>query len=136
MMNKSGIFIGSATATAVTAGSIIPIGTAKRGYGCGIKLNGDTIVVCGNNTSYKVTAVMTLSAASTDPITVTLQQDGVAVPFASSTITVAGASDQTVLTVQGVVRNQCKCSSTLSFVLTGADATIDNDNVIVETWGC
>lgn len=135
-MEKSGIFVGSSTATAVTAGSIIPIGTAQRGYGCGIKLNGDTIVVCGNNTSYKVTAVMTLSAASTDPITVSLQQDGVNVPLAVSTVTVAGASDQTVLVVQGIVRNICRCSSTLSFVLTGADATINNDNVIVETWGC
>lgn len=135
-MNKSGIFIGSATATDVAEGGIIPIGTAQRGYGCGIKLNGDSIIVCGNNTSYKVSAVMTLSAASTDPITVALQQDGVPVPFASSTITVAGTSDQTVLTVQGVVRNQCKCSSALTFVLTGAEATIDNDNVIVETWGC
>lgn len=135
-MEKSGIYIGSSTATPVTAGNIIPIGTAQRGYGCGIKLNGDTVIVCGNNTSYKVTAVMTLSAASTDPITVSLQQDGVNVPFAFSTITVAGTSDQTVLVVQGVVRNQCKCSSTLSFVLTGADATIDNDNIIIETWGC
>lgn len=135
-MNNSGIFIGSSTATAVTAGSIIPIGTAQRGYGCGIKLNGDTIIVCGKNAAYKVTAVMTLSAESTSPITVSLQQDGVTVPFAFSTITVAGTSDQTVLVVQGVVRNQCKCSSVLSFVLTGADATIDNDNVIVESWGC
>lgn len=38
--------------------------------------------------------------------------------------------------VQGIVRNICKCSSVLSFVLTGADATIDNDNVIIESWGC
>lgn len=133
---KSGVYIGSSTASVVSPGEIIPIGTVQRAYGCDIKLNGDTVIVCGKEKAYKVTAVMTLSAASTDPITVTLQQDGVDVPFAFSTITVAGTSDQTVLAVQGVVRNTCKCASTLAFVLTGAEATIDNDNVIVESWGC
>lgn len=134
--SKSGVYVASQTPTAVTAGNIIPIGTVQRSYGCDVKLNGNTIVVCGKEKAFKVQAVLTLSAASTDPITVTLQQDGVAVEGATSTITVAGTSDQTVLSVQGVVKNFCDCASTLSFVLTGADATIDVDSIIVESWGC
>lgn len=135
-MAKSGIYIASNTSTTVTNGDIVPLGTVQRKYGCDIEQDGDTIIVCGKDKAFKVQAILTLSAASTAPITVTLQKDGVPVLGASSTITVAGTSDQTVLSVQGVVKNICDCGGVLSFVLTGADATIDNDSVIVESWGC
>lgn len=50
-----------------------------------------------------------------------------------SMITVAGTSDETVLSVIGVIRNKCSNLSNLSFVVSGADVTIDNMAVIVET---
>lgn len=130
-MSKSVLYTALTTSTAITAGSVIPLGTTIRRFGCNLEQSTNTIETCGNG-YYKVTAVATVAAESTDPITVTLQQDGVAVPGASSTITVAGTSDQTVLTVIGVVRNKCTCNSTLSFILTGADATINNMAVTVE----
>lgn len=130
-MSKSVIYTALETSTAVTVGNIIPLGTVIRRFGCNLELNGNTIETCGIG-YYKVTVVATMSAPSTDPITVTLEQDGVPVTGASSTITVAGTSNETVLTVIGVVRNKCECSSTLSLVLTGADATVDNMAVIIE----
>lgn len=130
-MSKSVIYTALETSTAVTAGNIIPLGNIVRRYGCNLDLNGNTIETCGCG-YYKVTVVATMAAASTDPITVSLQQDGVPVVGASSTITVAGTSDETVLTVIGVIRNKCDKDSTLSLVLTGADATVDNMAVIVE----
>ncbi len=130
-MSKSVIYTALTTSTPITNGSIIPLGSIVRRYGCNLDLNGNTIETCGCG-YYKVTAVATISAESTTPITVSLQEDGVQVIGASSTITVAGTSDETVLTVIGVVRNKCDKSSALSFVLTGADATIDNMALIVE----
>lgn len=130
-MSKSVLYTALTTSTAITAGSVIPLGTTIRRFGCNLEQSTNTIETCGNG-YYKVTAVATISSSSTDPITITLQQDGVAVPGSLATATVASATEQTVLTVIGIVRNKCTCNTTLSFVLTGADATIDNMAVIVE----
>lgn len=131
-MNKSVLYTALTTSTPITAGSIVPLGNVIRRCGGELNLNGNVIDTCGCG-YYKITAVATIAAASTDPITISLEQNGVPVTGASSTITVAGTSDETVLTVIGVVRNKCTKFSNLSFVLTGADATIDNMAVIVET---
>lgn len=131
-MSKSAIFTALTTSTAVTVGSIIPLGTIQRRFGCNLDLaTNNTIETCGKG-YYKVTAVATMSAPSTDPITVSLQQDGVTVPGASATITVAGTSSETVLAITAIIRNKCECQSDLSFVLTGAAATVDNMSVVVE----
>lgn len=71
-------------------------------------------------------------AASTGPITVTTLVDGVAAPGGTRTVTAAGASDQTPIDFQTVVCNGCKCSSTISFQITGATATLDGESVLVE----
>lgn len=131
-MSKSAIFTALTISTPVDIGEVIPLGTVQRRFGCNLDISGNnTIEACGIG-YYKVTAVATMAAASTDPITVSLQQDGVNVTGASATITVAGASDETVLAITGIVRNKCACSSSLSFVLTGAAATVDNMAVTVE----
>lgn len=131
-MSKSAIFTALTTSTPVAVGAVIPLGTVQRRFGCNLDLSGNnTIETCGIG-YYKVTAVATMAAASTDPITVSLQQDGVNVTGASATITVAGTSDETVLAITAIVRNRCACSSSLSFVLTGAAATVDNMAVTVE----
>lgn len=131
-MGNSVIYTALTTSTPVTSGNIIPLGQIVRRCGNSVNLNGNTIETCGCG-YYKITAVATVAAESTDPITVSLQQDGVPVIGASSTITVAGTSDETVLSVIGVVRNKCSNSSNLSFIVSGADVTIDNMAVIVET---
>lgn len=130
-MSKSAIYTALTTSTDVTNGGIIPLGSTIRRFGCNLTQDGNVIETCGIG-YYKVIAVATMAAESTTPITVSLQQDGVPVAGASSTITVSGTSDETVLTVIGIVRNKCECSSALTFVLTGADATVDNMAVIVE----
>lgn len=130
-MSKSAIYTALTTSTAVTDGGVIPLGTTIRRFGCNLEQSGNTIQTCGYG-YYKVTAVATVASESTDPITVSLQQDGVSVEGASSTITAAAASDETVLTVIGLVRNKCECGSKLSFIVSGADVTIDNMALIVE----
>ncbi len=118
------------TDTPVVNGGIVPVGDTIFKTGCNIIQNGNTIKILGKG-NFFVFAVATIAAASTGPITISLQQDGVDVIGGQSTITVAGTSDQTVLPIILPVRNLTCCGSTLSFVVTGADVTVDNMTVTV-----
>lgn len=130
-MSKSAIYTAVTTSVPVSDGGILPVGTVIRRFGCNLTAENNTIQTCGLG-YYKVDAVATLTAAAAAPITVTLEQDGVPVPGALSTVTVAGTSDETVLPVTAIVRNKCDCGSVLSFVISGADVTLDNFAVTVE----
>lgn len=130
-MSKSAIYTAVTAGVAVADGGILPVGNTVRRFGCNLSADGNTIQTCGIG-YYKVDAVATLAAASAAPITITLEQDGVPVPGAKSTITVAGTSEETVLPVTAIVRNKCDCGSVLSFVVSGADVTLDNFAVTVE----
>lgn len=134
-MSKSLLYTALTTATSLTLGGIIPLGNTVRRFGCNIKQDGDTIKLCGKG-YYEVKGVFTLEADSSAPLTVTLEQDGVPVVGALSTSTIAGTSEQTVLEVIGVVRLDCQCASTLSFVISSTSTTIvptaDNVAIIVD----
>lgn len=130
-MSKSAIYTAVTTSVPVSDGGVLPVGNIIRRFGCNLNADTNTIETCGLG-YYKLDAVATLAAASAAPITITLLQDGVPVPGAKSTITVAGTSDQTVLPVTAIVRNKCDCGSALSFVISGADVTLDNFAVTVE----
>lgn len=130
-MSKSAIYTALTVDTPVLNGGLIPVGDTVRRYGCSLYMDGNNIKTCGTG-YFKVTAVATIAAASAAPITLSLQQDGVDVIGAQSTITVAGTSDETVLPITAIVRNRCNCGSTLSFVVSGADVTVDNMAVTVE----
>ena len=127
------VFIGDDNLSASLAvGDTVPLSVVTCNRGCEVVKQGNAIVVCGQCKAFRVSASFELTAASADPITVTTLVDGVAAPGGTRTITVAGTSDQTVIDVQTVVCNGCKCSSTISFELTGADATLDGESVLVE----
>lgn len=130
-MAKSAIYTALTTATAVADGGIVPIGTTQRRFGCNLVQDGNTIQTCGCG-YYKVDAVVTFNADSAAPVSIQLEKDGVPVPGAMSMITVAGTSDETVLPVTAIVRNQCDASSVLSFVASGAGITVDNFAVTIE----
>lgn len=127
------VFIGEDNLSAALAvGDTIPLSAVTCNRGCEVVKQGNAIVVCGQCKAFAVKASFELTAASTDPITVTTLVDGVAAPGGTRTITVAGTSDQTAIDVQTVVCNGCKCSSTISFEITGATATLDGESILVE----
>lgn len=133
MSCKSFVFIGNdALSNSLAVGDTIPLSAVSCARGCEVARQGNTIVVCGHKKAFKVTASFEFTAASADPITATTLVDGVAAPGGTRTITVAGASDQIAIDVQTVVCNGCKCSSTISFELTGAAATLDGESIVVE----
>ena len=133
MACKSFVFIGDdSLSTALAIGGTIPLSAVTCNRGCEVVKQGNAIVVCGQCKAFKVFASFELTAASTDPITVTTLVDGVAAPGGTRIVTVAGTSEQTPIDLQTVVCNGCKCNSTISFEITGATATLNGESVLVE----
>lgn len=131
-MARCAIYTTNTSAQALTAGSIIPVGYTTRRFGKSIRQDGNTITLLGEG-YYHVNASATLIPAAAGTVTVTGQKDGVAVVGATASATVAAVSTATNLNLDFIVRNICGCSSSiLSFVLTGADATLSNLAVTVE----
>lgn len=133
MACKPFVFVGDdSLSTALAIGDTIPLSGVSCSSGCSVVKQGNAIVACGQCKAFKVFASFELTAASADPITVTTLVDGVAAPGGTRTVTVAGTSEQTPIDLQTVVCNGCKCSSTISFQITGATATLDGESVLVE----
>lgn len=131
-MARCAIYTTNTSAQALTAGSIIPVGSTTRRFGKSIRQDGNTITLLGEG-YYHVNASATLIPSAAGTVTVTGQKDGVAVVGATASATVAAVSTATNLNLDFIVRNICGCSSSiLSFVLTGADATLSNLAVTVE----
>ena len=121
------IYTNNSSASAVTANSAIPLGSAVHGYGKGIRLvnNGIEIRSCGYyEVEVSVTATQT---TATDTFTVQLYKDGVAIPgaLASATGTVID------LTIPYVIRRGCEPSSVYTVVSTLA-GTINDVSVVVK----
>lgn len=135
-MCKSGIYIGNNVLNAaVTDGGLVPISRPLYKYGCDITTSGNSITICGCKKAYAVDIELEVLAASTDPITVSLLQDGVPVEGGVRTITVAGTSAQTSVDISTVVNNLCKCGSTLTIEISGLATTVTNQSIKVQTWG-
>lgn len=131
MSCKSMIYTALETPTAVAVGGAIPLGTIVRRYGCNCNLNGNGITLEGAGYyDVEVSVVAMPDAAGT--VTVQLLKDGVAVPGALASATVAAADTSVTLAFPAAVRLGC-CSdgSSLTLVLTGAASTVNNAAVQV-----
>lgn len=115
----------------VPASGTIPFGTVIRRFGCNIQLAGSGVTLSGSG-YYDIDVHVTASPTAAGTITVTLLKDGVVVPGASAAETVATAGDTVSLSFPAVVRLTCEDTSTLSIVLSGAEAVINNASIVVE----
>lgn len=103
--------------TAQQPSSVLPLGTTIRRFGRNIQLSGNGILLSGEG-YYDVDASVTLTPAAAGNYTVSLFEDGVAVPGATQTVT-AVANASITFNIPALVRLQCcDSSSTLTFVLT------------------
>lgn len=129
-MSRSAIYTANTTSTALTVGSVLPVGTTIRRFGQCIRQEGSSIALTGPG-YYLVNASVTLSPAAAGTVTVTGQKDGVAVSGATASETVAAAAATANLALTFMVRNTCCGSLVLSFVLDGATSTMTNFAVTV-----
>ena len=128
-MSRSAIYTANATANAVAVGNLVPLGSTVRRYGCNLRQDGNGITATGAG-YYLVTMSATVAPTAAGAVTITGQKDGVAIIGATATST-AAAGATTDLAFSAVVRNTGCDSSILSFVLTGAEATVSNFAVSV-----
>lgn len=117
------------TTTALTAGSLIPIGSVIHKQGCNLSANGSTITVKGSG-YFKVTANVTVEPSAVADMTITLNKNGT--PIATSSATPAVASDSVNITLIGVIYNSCGCASDALTLSLGSAGSVTNANVIVE----
>lgn len=130
-MSKSMITTVNSLAQTVTAGNIIPLGTTVRRFGCNCRQDGNTIANTGKG-YYTVLVSVTATPTAADTITVTAKNDGVDIIGATGSATVAAANTSVNISLIGTIRNYSDCeTSSLSVVLTGADAVINNMTVKV-----
>lgn len=128
-MSKSAIYTANAVASTVAVGDLIPLGSTSRRYGCNLRQDGNGITATGAG-YYLVTMSATVAPTAAGAVTITGQKDGVAIIGATATST-AAAGAATDLAFSAIVRNIGCDSSILSFVLTGAAATVSNFAVSV-----
>ena len=128
-MSKSAIYTANAVASTVAVGDLIPLGSTSRRYGCNLRQDGNGITATGAG-YYLITMSATVAPTAAGAVTITGQKDGVAIIGATATST-AAAGAATDLAFSTVVRNIGCDSSILSFVLTGAAATVSHFAVSV-----
>lgn len=141
MSCKSAIYTANTTPATITLTTAQPtatlsLGTVIRRFGGNVQLSGNGILVEGSG-YYDVDASVTATPATAGNYTMTLYQDGVAVPGATQTVTAAAAAS-IAFNISALVRLQCcNSSATLTLVLSTTAAlpvtvVVNNVGVVVE----
>jgi hypothetical protein len=132
MSCKSAIYTTMTSATSVVSGSTIPLGSVIRRFGQNIQSSGGNINIEGAG-YYDVDVSVTLSPIVVGTSTISLFKDGVAVPGATASGSVSTAGNPINLNISSLVRLMCaESSGSLTLVLTGNNATINNVGLVVE----
>lgn len=127
----------NAAAQALAINGTINMGTAIRRMGCVkgtatpyINVNGTTTTLssCGRCPAYfNVDANFVAVPTEAGTVTITAFQDGVAIPGATASATVAAAATSVTLPLSfGVRLNSGVTSSNITYVLTGAAGNVTN----------
>lgn len=103
MSCNSILFTAMTSPTTVAAGGDIPLGNVVRRYGCGATLRGNAISLNGEG-YYDADVSVTVIPAVAGTITATLLQDGVAIPGATASATVAATDTSVTLSFPAAVR--------------------------------
>lgn len=133
-MAQSAIYVVNNTVQDVADGGIINLGTIIRRFGRNLNLAGSGIQVAGEG-YYDIKVSLIVSPSAAGDVTVTAYKDGVAIPGMVATGSAAAAGDFITLPLVGVIREGCYCCdslSSLTFVLSGLNASVTNIAVVVE----
>lgn len=130
MSCKSLMYTVNSTTTTVAANGIIPVGNVTRRFGQAIRLNRNSLLLLSNG-YYLVSVNLTAAPAAAGTMTVTLNQNGVAV--AGGTATMSAVADSTVqFTLSQIpVRVMCDGFKTLTVTLS-AEADVNVSSITVQ----
>jgi hypothetical protein len=135
MSCKSAIYTVNNTNITVTIGndeySQIPFGSVIRRFGNNVGLDGGSILCC-NSGYFDVEASLTVTPTATGTVTAQIFQDGITVPGAFASATVADTDTTITLPIKALVRNcGCNCSSVLTIKI-NASCVVNNLATVVE----
>lgn len=136
-MSAGYLFSANTLAQSIAVGGTINMGTVIRRFGCVrgtstpyANANGTTTTLssCGRCPAYfDVDANFVVIPTAAGTVTITAFQDGVAIPGAIASATVAAADTSVTLPLSfGVRLNAGVTSSNITYVLTGAASSVTN----------
>lgn len=129
-MSKSALYTVNSNTQTVDVGATINLGSTIRRFGCETTLSGSTINV-DDTGYYNVAVSITATPTAAGTVTATLYNNGVAVPGATASSTVA-ANDTTNLSFDSIVRVFCGATTgALTVVLSGVASEISNIATVV-----
>lgn len=143
-MSSGFLYSANTTAQTLAIGGTINMGNVVRRFGC-VKgtstplatVNGTNTILssCGRCPKYfKIDTAITAIPTAAGTVTVTAFQDGVAIPGATASATVAAAATTVMLPLTfGVKLNTGVTSSNITYVVTGAAVSVTNVAQTVET---
>lgn len=128
-MSKSLLYAVNSNTQDLEIGENISFGTAVRRFGCNIDANGGTPSITGAG-YYSIDIDIDFSTAigSTGIVSVTLMQDGTAIPGASVEQSVAALTTYTK-SISCVVRDRCCGTSTITAVVGGVAINVSNASI-------
>lgn len=127
---KSMIYTAMTNPVNVSAGGLIPFGTAIHGCGSGIAVNGSSVALTGRG-YYDVNISATIAPDAAGTASVALYADGVAVPGAIGYVTTPAANENAVIAFPAEIRLNC-CANRASLTLvSSADATVSNVAAVI-----
>lgn len=129
-MSKSVLYAANTNPqTVVAAGSVINFGSIIRRYGCNCNLSGSNATVEGTG-YYAVDTNVTFTGAAASTVVVQLYKDGVAIPGAVATSSIAANGIGSV-TIPTIVRERCCVESTITAMISGLAGTVTNASIRV-----
>lgn len=136
-MSAGYLYSANTTAQTLAVGGTINMGNSIRRFGC-VKgtstpyatTNGTTTILSSSGctpTYFDVDATFVVIPIDAGTVTITALQDGVAIPGATASATVAAAATSVTLPISfGVRLNTGVTSSNITYVLSGAAGSITN----------
>lgn len=129
-MSKAAIYVVNNSTQEVADNGIINPGTIIRRFGPGVGVSGNGIQVDGTG-YYSLNTSITLAPTDIGEVTVTVFKNGIAIPGATATTTVAAANDIVNLSIDALIRETGCCyynngPASLTFVVTGVDVSVTN----------
>lgn len=133
-MSKAAIYTVNSGAQTVAVGGTINLGTIIRRFGrecCEpiIDLNGSGITI-NEPGYYDVDVAVTALPTAAGPVTITVFQDGVAVPGSTNTAQATAGNPVNVVSLP-MIRVRCGAASNIFVVLTNGAGTVANISVKV-----
>ena len=132
-MSRSLIQVANPSVQAVTANSIISLGSVQRRFGCNCRLSGNAVEVAGEG-YYMVDGTVTVAPTAAGNVTVGLSVNGSILPGAVGYGTAAAANDPVTVPIVATIRQGCNCDSAdnLTLVLLAGAGNVQNVSLRVE----